>query len=205
MEVREVSARYDLQAAKPGVPVGYKQTEVGVIPSDWDDTTIGALEPFVTSGSRGWAQYYSKYGDLFVRITNMSRESIHLDLTDVRFVSVVNAGQEGIRTGLNEGDVLVSITADIGIISYVDEFTPLPSYINQHIALVRLPKDVVCPKFVALFLAVGQGQKHFRAITDQGAKAGINLTTVSEVPLALPQTIEEQRVIATALNDVDVL
>jgi len=81
----------------------------------------------------------------------------------------------------------------------------LPAYINQHIALVRIPANVVCSKFVALFLSFGQGQKRFRAITDQGAKAGINLKTVREVPLALPPSLAEQRAIATTLSDVDAL
>ena len=58
---------------------------------------------------------------------------------------------------------------------------------------------------VALFLSFGQGQKRFRAITDQGAKAGINLKTVREVPLALPPSLAEQRAITTALSDVDAL
>jgi len=205
IEVRDASPGYVAQVEMPVVPEGYKQTDVGVIPEDWLALTLAGLSPFVTSGSRGWAAYYSKFGDLFLRITNMCRESVNLDLRDSRFVSVPEASQEGSRTSLKYGDVLVSITADIGIISYVDESVPLPAYINQHIALVRLPADVVCSKFVALFLAFGQGQKRFRAITDQGAKAGINLKTVKEIPLALPTALGEQRAIATALSDVDAL
>jgi len=202
--VRDASAGYALQADRPAVPEGYKQTEVGVIPEDWLVLTLADLNPFVTSGSRGWAPYYTKFGDLFVRITNMSRGSVRLDLTDSRFVSIPEVSQEGERTSLKSGDVLVSITADIGIISYVDESVPLPAYINQHIALVRLPSEAVSSKFVALFLAFGPGQKRFRAITDQGAKAGINLKTVREVPLTLPP-LDEQRAIAAALTDVDAL
>ena len=44
------------------VKPGYKMTEVGVIPEDWEVTQIEALKPFVTSGSRGWAAYYSDNG-----------------------------------------------------------------------------------------------------------------------------------------------
>ena len=38
---------------------GYNQTDVGVIPEDWDVVELAELKPFVTSGSRGWAPYYS--------------------------------------------------------------------------------------------------------------------------------------------------
>jgi type I restriction enzyme, S subunit len=43
----------------------YKQTEVGVIPDDWEVVRLGDLSEFVTSGSRGWARYYSDSGALF--------------------------------------------------------------------------------------------------------------------------------------------
>jgi type I restriction enzyme, S subunit len=58
------------------VKPGYKQTEVGVIPEDWDVVEAFELDPFITSGSRGWAKYYSDRGALFMRMTNLSRESI---------------------------------------------------------------------------------------------------------------------------------
>jgi hypothetical protein len=48
-----------INPCKSVIQTGYKQTEVGVIPEEWDFGEIGNLNPFVTSGSRGWAQYYS--------------------------------------------------------------------------------------------------------------------------------------------------
>src|ERR1035441_4093581 len=42
------------------VKPGYKQTEVGVIPKEWDVEQLGELAEFITSGSRGWAQFYSQ-------------------------------------------------------------------------------------------------------------------------------------------------
>jgi hypothetical protein len=98
---------------------GHHETEAGVIPEDWEVMQIGDLKPFVTSGSRGWAAYYSDQGSPFIRITNLSRSSIYLDLEDLRFVDLPANDSEGARTQLQDGDVLISITADIGIIGYV--------------------------------------------------------------------------------------
>lgn len=183
---------------------GFKQTEVGIIPEDWDAVPLGDLKPFVTSGSRGWASYYSEYGSLFVRITNLSRESIYLDLNDSKFVTLPPEASEGVRTLLNQHDVLISITADIGIVGYVDESVPFPAYINQHIALVRFDQAKTCGKFVSYFLASENPQKLFRASTDIGAKAGMSLVTVSKIQTALP-SLPEQQAIAAALSDVDTL
>ncbi|MFT4178871.1 MAG: restriction endonuclease subunit S [Thermomonas sp.] len=183
---------------------GYKQTEVGVIPEDWEVHSLGDLNPFVTSGSRGWAEFYADHGDLFVRITNMSRESIYLDLADSKFVRIPPDSSEGVRTQLRESDVLISITADIGITSYVDATVPLPAYINQHIALVRLNPARANGKFVSYFLAADAAQRNFRATTDNGAKAGMSLGGVAKIQAALPP-LSEQSAIATALSDVDAL
>jgi type I restriction enzyme S subunit len=81
---------------------GYRKTELGVIPKDWQVAQIGELKPFVTSGSRGWASYYSDRGSLFVRITNLSRDTIYLDLKDSKFVNLPPEANEGTRTQLQE-------------------------------------------------------------------------------------------------------
>lgn len=182
---------------------GYKQTEVGVIPEDWEVKQISDMNPFVTSGSRGWAAFYSNQGASFIRITNLSRNTIYLDLEDLRLVNLPKDACEGDRTQLQECDVLISITADIGIIGYVTSDFPKPAYINQHIALVRFDLSDTNPQFVSYFLASEKPQKRFRALTDSGAKAGMSLITVKKMHLALPPTKAEQDAIAKVLSDMD--
>lgn len=186
------------------VKPGYKRTEVGVIPEGWREGTIADLEPYVTSGSRGWAEYYSDRGSAFLRITNLSRESIDLDLSDLKLVDLPPDDKEGLRTQLADGDLLISITADIGIVGHVGPRVPKPAYINQHIALIRFDESKADSKYLAYFLASERSQKWFRATTDQGAKAGMNLAGIRSIRVAFPST-DEQRAIATALSDVDAL
>lgn len=188
-----------------GLKPGYKQTEVGIIPEDWEVKQVRDLRPFVTSGSRGWAEFYSDRGAPFIRITNLSRDSIYLDLEDLRLVNLPKDTSEGTRTQLQDNDVLISITADIGIIGYVSSNVPKPAYINQHIALVRFDSSTTNPKFVSYFLASEKPQKLFRALTDAGAKAGMSLITVQKIHIALPPTKAEQEAIAEALSDADAL
>jgi len=208
MDVRDARGEYRVEPAPAdttdAMRLGYRRTEVGVTPDDWDVASIGELKPFVTSGSRGWACFYSDHGSLFVRITNLSRQTIYLDLGDPKFVQLPREANEGLRTQLKERDVLISITADIGIVGYVDANVPLPAYINQHIALVRFDAPRANGQFVAYFLASERPQRLFRATTDVGAKAGMSLTGVRQIQIALPQPTE-QRAIAEALSDVDAL
>lgn len=173
-------------------------------PDEWPVRTAASFNPFITSGSRGWAKYYADHGDLFMRITNLKRHKIKPDLSDLQHVALPPSEKEGLRTGLRNGDILISITADIGIIGYVDESVPTPAYINQHVACLRLPEDQVSPKFVAYYLASAEPQRRFSENTDVGAKTGINLTTVGRLTFPCPP-LAEQQAIAEALSDADAL
>jgi type I restriction enzyme S subunit len=170
--------------------------------AQWPVKSLAELGGQVTSGSRGWAEFYADHGSLFVRITNLSRENIHLDLTSSRFVNIDSGNAEAQRTLLAPGDLLVSITADIGIIGYVDNSVPTPAYINQHIARVRLNPRLADSRFVAYYLASWEPQRRFVGATDTGAKAGMNLTTVASLTTVMPPLPEQVR-IAEALADVD--
>ena len=101
--------------------------------------------------------------------------------------------------------MLISITADIGIIGYVDARVPKPAYINQHIALVRLNPEKASGRFISYFLASEESQRVFRSTTDTGAKAGMSLGSVQKILAAFPPTTDEQRAIAAALSDTDAL
>lgn len=184
------------------IPPGYQQTELGVIPEDWEVKTLADFEPFVTSGSRGWAAFYSESGQPFIRITNMQRYEINLNLENLKYVKVSANSSEGTRTELKDGDLLISITADIGIVSYVNGALLKPSYINQHIALVRFNRPNVDSKYVAYYLTSNAPQKTFLGHTDQGAKAGMNLATIRKIQFVYPP-LPEQQAIAEALSDVD--
>ena len=169
---------------------------------EWEMKSIGDLKPFITSGSRGWAAFYAERGPLFVRITNLSRGSIYLDHTDSKFVDLPAGANEGVRTQLKEHDVLISITADIGIVGYVDKRVPTPAYINQHIALVRFDASKVSGRFMAYFLASEKSERLFRASSDTGTKAGMSLFGVQKMPVLLP-TLQEQHRIADCLTSLD--
>ena len=195
-------SKHQLAIDNSQVPEGYKKTEVGVIPVDWEVIDVGELNHYITSGSRNWACYYSTSGSPFIRITNLTRESIYLDILDLKYVNLADNVSEGKRTELKNGDILISITADIGIVGYVNEAVQKPAYINQHISLVRFNIDDVEPKFVAYFLASENVQRLFRGSTDQGAKAGLNLDAIRKLKFAFPH-LKEQRAIAQTLSDVD--
>ena len=124
------------------------------LPPTWSWLLSANVFTFITSGSRGWARYYSNEGVLFIRVGNMSHDSIELDLTSIQRVSPpTNA--EGRRTRVIEGDILISITADVGMIALVKAGLE-EAYINQHVALAR-PVGNMDTKYLAYFLSANKG------------------------------------------------
>src|SRR5690349_20882643 len=103
------------------------------------------------------------------------------------------AGAEGARTRVQSGDVLISITADLGITGVVpDRFEE--AYVNQHIALVRLLGGI-SPRWIGRYLASGAGATAFRRLNDAGAKAGMTLSAVESLLVAIPP--RDEQVLAT--------
>ena len=167
---------------------------------DWEKTTIGAKSETVTSGSRDWAQYYSDSGDKFIRMTNLVRNGINLDLSDLRFVQLPVGSNEGKRTSLEKGDILISITAELGKLGWIPEGLGT-AYINQHTALVRM-KNTLDSKFVAYALSTEKYNNKLNSLNDSGAKAGLNLGTIRSFELTIPSK-PEQTQIASFLSVVD--
>ena len=149
----------------------------------------------ITSGSRWWAKYYSEQGDVFFRITNMQRGSIRPQWEDVKYVNAPDT-TEAKRTLVQKEDILVSVTAELGLVTLVDEYFPT-AYVNQHVALVRPDSKKVDSKFLAYYLASPSGFQQFFRFNDYGAKAGMNLQNLGRIefpniPISRQQEISEQ-------------
>ncbi len=181
---------------------GYKQTDVGVIPEDWTAEPLGELSEFITSGSRGWAAFYSDQGALFIRSQNV--RAGRLDFDDTQFVNPPK-GAEGNRTRVRRNDLLITITGNsVGNVALVDcEFDE--AYISQHVGLVRL-SEASLGNYVSRFLSPGSpGNNQIWASQSGQSKPGLTLRNLQDFWVALPPSEAEQQAIATALSDVDAL
>jgi type I restriction enzyme, S subunit len=158
--------------------------------NNWVSSSVRQLASLVTSGSRGWAQYYAPTGAAFIRSQNVKRGK--LVMSELAHVNPPT-GSEGTRTAAQSGDLLVVITGDIGNVAIWDgQFEP--AYVSQHIALVR-PNDVRISKWILLcLLASSAGRGHLLA-SIYGGKPGLNLDNVRDVPVPLPPLPEQRRII----------
>lgn len=166
--------------------------EYGVGMESWEARTSTQLFEYVTSGSRGWAKYYADNGDIFVRMGNLNHGTIELDLSDIQYVNL--PGQtEGQRTKLQKNDILISITADIGMVGIVREMEQ-NAYINQHIALAR-PTAKDNAEFLAWYLISDVGLQQMRNKQRGATKIGLGLDDIRSLELLIPTREEQDEVV----------
>ena len=163
------------------------------LPTGWSWVSTDQLFWFITSGSRGWAKYYVDKGAVFLRIGNLDHDSIILDLADIQHVQPP-LGTEGTRTRVKNNDILISITADVGMIAVIPEKFG-EAYINQHVSLAR-PVEAVYSSYIAWFLASRLGQQQFRNLQRGATKAGLGLDDIRLVTVPFPPIDEQIEIIS---------
>lgn len=162
------------------------------LPQSWQWTRLQRISSLITSGSRDWAKYYSSQGAIFVRMGNLSKDSYRMRLHSLQYVSPPQDG-EGSRTKLQEDDLLISITGDVGMLGLVPANFG-EAYINQHTCLLRLLPDFR-NRYVAEFLRTPTAKQQFDA-PQRGIKNSFRLGDVGEIFIPLPPLTEQKRIVA---------
>ena len=171
-------------------------------PMGWHVADFSEYITFLTSGSRGWAQYFSDNGEYFITIKNVKNCRITLDNVQ-HIVPPDNA--EAKRTRVKEGDLLISITADLGRTGVVSkEIADHGGYINQHLTCIRLDQSRIRPLYAAYFLESDAGKNQFQAKNQNGVKAGLNFNAINSLKLLVPP-IEVQDAFISFVEQTDKL
>jgi len=158
--------------------------ELPKISKEWMWTKSGQHFYYVTSGSRGWAKYYSDKGGIFVRITNLNFDTLSIDLSPkkIQYVSPPSTA-EGLRTRIQKGDFLFSITGELGMFAIAPEMEE--AYVNQHVSLAR-PSKKQNLKYLGYWIIARTGGHFYLNQKTKGAvKAGLGLDDMVEFPIPL--------------------
>ena len=190
------------------VPVGYKQTEVGVIPEDWNTVKISDITKEISMGPFG--------SD--IKVSNFVRKGVPV-------LSGKNVAEQKLRDGFKNfvtsakakslkkavatrGDIVVTHRGTIGQISYIPKSSDYEHYvISQSQFRLSVDRQKVIPEWVVLYFHSENGSKQLLEKKGHTGVPAISqaTTTFRQLSIPLPPTKAEQEAIAEALSDADAL
>lgn len=181
---------------------GYKQTDVGVIPEDWEIRPVGAMGE-VRAGKALAARGVGPQRP-YLRTKNVFDGRIDLD--DVLRMPMTEA--EFSRYRLRHGDVLLNEGQSLELVGrcamYKDEF-PEPCAIQNQLVRFRA-RDGVSGSFAAHLFRHCQHSGVFARIALQTTSvAHLGVSRFHKLELSWPRDVVEQEAIAEALSDADAL
>lgn len=177
------------------IPVGYKQTEVGVIPEDWEVAKI-AEKHVIATGSTPPTSNIKNYGETYLFVSPA-------DLSDKKYILQT-------EKKLSEQGFTISRKYPAGSTL----FTCIGSTIGKTgLALIKLtsnqqinaifPNDDNDAEFT--YYAITYIAPKIKVLAGQQAVPLVNKTEFGETIFCFPRDKHEQTAIANALSDVDAL
>lgn len=195
--VAEVSSTYLAKMASNSFPVGYKQTEVGVIPEDWEIFSLSSLSAKITDGTHDTPRPVRE-GRPF--LTAIHVKDGHIDFDGCYFVSETVHQEIYRRCNPEFGDILmVNIgagTATTAVVNVTYEFS------LKNVALIK-PNKFNNGTYVNYALSFAR-EKTLETVVGGGAQPFLSLNQIANLKIAAPH-LKEQTAIANALSDVDAL
>ncbi len=184
----------------PGFEIkrGYKHTEVGLIPEDWNIVTIAEVADKITVGFVGsMAHLFTNQGIPLLRGQNVLENK--LDLSETKFISD-NTHKMWKKSALQLGDVVMVR------VGYPGTACVIPYELGEanaaSLVVVRPSPKNVDSKFLSMVINSKFGKRQIDSYLVGGAQQVLNTTTAAIFKLPLPNKAE-QTAIATILSDMD--
>lgn len=184
------------------LPQGYKQTELGIIPEDWDVRKICDGIADVKSGKRLPYGYYvteNRTNHPYIRVIDMRDGGI--DTSNLMYVP--NEAYKPIeKYRIFKDDIFISVAGTLGIVGKIPEWLDGANLTENANRLT----GITCNRdYLLYYLRSPYIQDVISSEQTIGAQPKLALTRIRNFDIALPSNISEQKAIAEALSDVDEL
>jgi type I restriction enzyme S subunit len=185
----------------PLIAPGYKQTEVGVIPEDWEVVTAFEACSKIQDGT-----HFSPRsgGNDYLYVTSRNIRFGHLDLSNAGWIDAAQHQAIYRRCDVKKGDLLLTkdgaSTGNAALNTLVEEFSLLSS-----VAFLRFNPNKHCAAYFLQQVLAPQGQRQIQDAMAGNAITRLTLEKINKLRFPLPPTKAEQEAIAEALSDADAL
>jgi type I restriction enzyme S subunit len=185
------------------VRAGYKKTEVGVIPEDWNAVRLSELGKFKNGINKGSEAF--GHGYPFVNLLDVFGVSSISSSDALGLVDTNNAEQE--TYDLRKGDVLFIRSSvkpsGVGLTVVIDKDLPKTVYSGF---IIRFRDNGILGDGFKRHCFYAEGfRKRVIGASSVSANTNINQDNLKRLLVPIPPTKSEQEAIAGALSDVDAL
>ena len=185
---------------------GYKMTELGLIPSDWEVKTFGELFDILPNNTLSRAELNEDsgsfknihYGDVLVKFP----EWIDCSKNTLPFI---NSGAKFNHTALQDGDVIIADTAEdetVGKSTEIYNVGKMKIVSGLHTIPIR-PKKKFASKWLGYFINSACWHDQILPFITGTKVSAISKTAIAETKFFYPAKIDEQTAIANVLSDMD--
>ena len=183
----------------------YKQTEVGLIPEDWDSLDLNELgatgRPVIKAGPFGSSLKKEFYVSEGYKI--YGQEQV---IKNDAFYGDYFINQERYRKlkscEVIPGDILISLVGTFGKILVIPD-NALKGIINPRLLRISVDKTKFHIEYISHFLKSTKALDVLESKLQGGTMGVLNAGILKSFQIPLPPTLTEQKAIATALSDVD--
>ncbi|SNB45222.1 restriction endonuclease subunit S [Geobacter sp. DSM 9736] len=179
---------------------GYKQTEIGVIPKDWDVLPLqDACRVPITYGIVQCGPHIPN-GVPYIRVSDMDRSQ--LDVSGMMRTSFAIATQFG-RSTVEENDIVYALRGALGEVRLISREVA-GANLTQGTARIA-PKNDLAHQYLLWAMRSSNAVQQSELTSKGTTFREITLADLRQITIPLPPTKAEQEAIAEALTDADAL
>jgi type I restriction enzyme, S subunit len=178
---------------------GYKQTEVGLIPEDWEVKFLPEVSWFQEGpGLRNWQ--FKTSGMKVINVTNLENGVLNLDRTD-RYISIKEFLKTYSHFAIEAGDIVMASSGNSYSKTAVVRNFDLPLVMNTSVIRFK-PINNNSYSFLLEYLKSDFFKDQIDLMITGGAQPNFGPYHLRKIHLPVP-SLEEQSAIATVLSDMD--
>lgn len=181
--------------------LGYKQTEVGMIPVDWEVTKLGKVADVKTGpfGSTLHEKDYVDDGTPIITVEHLSEQGIVY--VNLPMISAFDRSRLKAYS-LLKGDIVFSRVGSVDRNSLIEEAEDGWLF-SGRLLRIRIKTSDICSSFLNYYFNQEPTKQRVRSVAVGQTMASLNTQILRNIDIAFPSAKDEQQAIATVLSDMD--
>ncbi len=180
--------------------VKLKETEIGLIPEDWEVVKLGELTTNIVDCLHSKKPARVEKGKILLQVYNIDKNG-NLDLSNLYLISEKDFLEWSRRIKPRKGDIIISKVGRVGAIAHVD--TDMEFAIGRNLVVIRPDHDKVFSLFLKHFMLSSSFRKEVKRLTHVGTiHKSLHVKQIPNILVSLPPLHIQQKIVSI-LSAVD--